>query len=118
MKRTFLALLLLLPVLAMAKGPVSAKYLKGGVPEENGVIVFRKSFSIPNMQEEQIRKAKDDLIGAGALGSLMTGSGSAVFGVFDHPQKAKAALEIIKKDYTQAWVCDPVTSGVQIIRLG
>ena len=69
-------------------------------------------------QEEQIRKAKDDLIGAGALGSLMTGSGSAVFGVFDHPQKAKAALEIIKKDYTQAWVCDPVTSGVQIIRLG
>ena len=56
MKRTFLALLLLLPVLAMAKGPVSAKYLKGGVPEENGVIVFRKSFSIPNMQEEQIRK--------------------------------------------------------------
>ena len=32
--------------------------------------------------------------------------------------KAKAALEIIKKDYTQAWVCDPVTSGVQIIRLG
>lgn len=55
MKRTFLALLLLLPVLAMAKGPVSAKYLKGGVPEENGVIVFRKSFSIPNMQEEQIR---------------------------------------------------------------
>ena len=69
-------------------------------------------------QEEQIRKAKDDRIGAGALGSLMTGSGSAVFGVFDHPQKAKAALEIIKKDYTQAWVCDPVTSGVQIIRLG
>jgi 4-diphosphocytidyl-2-C-methyl-D-erythritol kinase len=69
-------------------------------------------------QEKQIHKAKDDLLGAGALGSLMTGSGSAVFGVFDHPQKAKAALEIIKNDYAQAWVCDPVTSGTQIIKLG
>lgn len=69
-------------------------------------------------QEEQIHKAKDDLIGAGALGSLMTGSGSAVFGVFDHPQKAKAALEKIKNDYPQAWICNPVSAGTQIISLG
>lgn len=69
-------------------------------------------------QDEQIEQAKQKLLATGALGSLMTGSGSAVFGVFDHPQKAKAAFEIIKKDYAQAWVCDPVTSGTQIIRLG
>ncbi len=69
-------------------------------------------------QEKQIQQAKNDLFAVGALGSLMTGSGSAVFGVFDHPQKANDALEIIKKDYAQAWVCDPVTSGTQIIRLG
>jgi 4-diphosphocytidyl-2-C-methyl-D-erythritol kinase len=68
-------------------------------------------------QEKQIDKAKNDLLGAGALGALMTGSGSAVFGVFDHPQKAKAALEIIKKDYARAWVCDPVTSGTQVLSL-
>lgn len=69
-------------------------------------------------QEEQIEQAKQKLLDAGALGSLMTGSGSAVFGVFDHPQKANAALEMIKKDYAQAWVCDPVTAGTQIISLG
>ena len=69
-------------------------------------------------QSKQRQQAKNDLFAVGALGSLMTGSGSAVFGVFDHPQKANDALEIIKKDYAQAWVCDPVTSGTQIIRLG
>jgi colicin import membrane protein len=54
MKKLFLALILMLPMLATAKNPVSAKYLKGGVPEENGVIVFRKSFSVPSMSTDKI----------------------------------------------------------------
>ncbi len=54
MKKLFFVFVLMLPFMAIAKTPVSAKYLKGGVPEENGVIVFRKSFSVPNMQTEQI----------------------------------------------------------------
>ena len=69
-------------------------------------------------QEKQIQQAKNDLLGAGALGSLMTGSGSAVFGVFEDPNKAQTALEKIKKDYAQAWICEPATSGTQIIKLG
>ena len=69
-------------------------------------------------QEKEIETAKQKLLDAGALGSLMTGSGSAVFGVFDHPQKAKAAFEKIKIDYVQAWICDPVSSGTQVISLG
>lgn len=68
--------------------------------------------------EEEIETAKKMLLDAGALGALMTGSGSAVFGVFDHPQKAKAALEKIKNDYPQAWICNPVSAGTQIISLG
>jgi colicin import membrane protein len=54
MKKLFLAFLLIMPILAAAKGPVNAKYLKGGVPEENGVIVFRKSFTVPSMSTEKI----------------------------------------------------------------
>lgn len=54
MKKLLLAFLLMLPLLAIAKNPVSAKYLKGGVPEENGVIVFHKSFSVPNMSGDKI----------------------------------------------------------------
>ncbi len=69
-------------------------------------------------QEEQIENAKKKLNAAGALGSLMTGSGSAVFGVFEDNKKAQYALGEIKKDYAQAWICDPVSSGTQIISLG
>jgi len=54
MKKLFLAFMLMLPLMAAAKGPVDAKYLKGAVPEENGVIVFRKSFSVPSMQKDEI----------------------------------------------------------------
>ena len=39
MKKLFLALMLMLPLMAVAKGPVDTKYLRGAVPEENGVIV-------------------------------------------------------------------------------
>ena len=69
-------------------------------------------------QEKEIENAKKKLIDAGALGSLMTGSGSAVFGVFEDPEKAQAALEKMKKDYPQAWVCTPVSAGTQIVSLG
>lgn len=54
MKNLILALLLIMPFAAVAKKPVDDKYLKGGVPEENGIIVFRKSFSVPSMQTDQI----------------------------------------------------------------
>lgn len=68
--------------------------------------------------EEKIETAKKKLLDAGALGSLMTGSGSAVFGVFENPSKAQLALEKIKNDYPQAWQCTPVDKGIQIISLG
>jgi hypothetical protein len=54
MKKIFLTLLFLLPIYATANSPVNDKYLKGGVPEENGIIIFRKSFSVPNMSSDMI----------------------------------------------------------------
>ena len=62
MKKLFLALLLMMPLLAVAKKPVDAKYLKGGIPEENGVIVFRKSFSVPNMEKDQIYNVLNNFV--------------------------------------------------------
>ena len=41
----------------------------------------------------QIKTIKERLKEAGALGSLMTGSGSAVFGVFEDETSARKALE-------------------------
>lgn len=45
-----------------------------------------------------IRDIKENLVSAGALGSLMSGSGPSVFGIFDSFETAKAACEIISHE--------------------
>ena len=43
--------------------------------------------------------AKGALLDCGALGALMTGTGSAVFGVFREKEKAEAARAALAKEY-------------------
>jgi 4-diphosphocytidyl-2-C-methyl-D-erythritol kinase len=40
-----------------------------------------------------VRRLKDELVGLGALGALMSGSGSSVYGVFSKEDAAKTAVE-------------------------
>ncbi|MEG1176615.1 MAG: 4-(cytidine 5'-diphospho)-2-C-methyl-D-erythritol kinase [Ruthenibacterium sp.] len=51
----------------------------------------------------------------GALSALMTGSGAAVFGVFDSEKKAKIAKEALRPRYPECWVVQPVGRGAQVI---
>lgn len=46
-------------------------------------------------QYPEIKKIKNDLIKAGAYGSLMSGSGSSVFGIFPDEKRAQKALSVI-----------------------
>lgn len=62
----------------------------------------------PAIKIEDISIIKDTFVKLGGLTSCMTGSGSAVFGVFDDETKAKNCLEEIKKNYKRAWICKPV----------
>lgn len=68
MKKLFLALMLMLPLTGVAKGPENPKYLLGAVPEENGVIVFRKSFSVPGMPKERIFSTLSNFIEKAVMG--------------------------------------------------
>lgn len=45
----------------------------------------------------ELKKTKDELLQAGALSSLMTGSGSCIYGIFDSPKAALSAEAIMKK---------------------
>ncbi len=47
-------------------------------------------------KEPEIRRAKDALIKAAARGSLLAGSGSSVFGIFDDPEARDSALKRIE----------------------
>ena len=52
----------------------------------------------------------------GALAAQMSGSGAAVFGVFDSEHAARAAREELAGSYPQCWVLHPVPVGARVLR--
>lgn len=52
----------------------------------------------------QIEKVKSAMIALGADGALMSGSGSAVFGLFLNPETAKKAYNELKKEYKDVFL--------------
>ncbi|MGI6577076.1 MAG: 4-(cytidine 5'-diphospho)-2-C-methyl-D-erythritol kinase [Eubacteriales bacterium] len=53
-----------------------------------------------------ISEIKKDLMRQGALGSSMSGSGSAVFGIFDEIELAMAASSFFEKQYSQVYLLE------------
>ena len=51
----------------------------------------------------------------GAMTSQMTGSGAAVFGVFDGEDAARAAVQALQGSYKQVYLCRPVRGGAQVL---
>ena len=51
----------------------------------------------------------------GALTSLMTGSGAAVFGIFDDPDRARSAAEALRTEYQQVYLARPDRGGARVV---
>ena len=56
----------------------------------------------------EIAAIRGKLLDAGALGAIMTGTGSAVFGVFDREETAEAAYAFLKREYRECFLTRPV----------
>ncbi len=54
MKRILILLMLALPVMVMAGKRDDSKYLKGAVPEQNGIVTFTQTFSVPGKTQADI----------------------------------------------------------------
>lgn len=59
-------------------------------------------------EKPEIQKIKTRLDSSGALGSLMSGSGSTVFGIFDDESLARKALSCFKRVYRDTYLTRPV----------
>lgn len=66
-------------------------------------------------QSPDTQPVKEKLVSLGALGSVMTGSGAAVFGIFDDEQKAVAARGEMRKTMRSVFVAKPVDNGAVIV---
>ncbi len=51
----------------------------------------------------------------GAVASCMTGSGSAVYGIFEKKEAAEKSTEQLKNKFKNIYLCTPVKNGVEII---
>lgn len=68
--------------------------------EKNDIKQISKNmYNVFEIEVENIENIKKDIIFAGANASLMTGSGSAVFGIFEDKKKAKRAYKILSEKY-------------------
>lgn len=57
-----------------------------------------------------VSEIKSVLLDCGALGAIMTGTGSAVFGVFEAEDKGEKALDALRGEYKFACMAKPVPS--------
>lgn len=71
---------------------------------------FEARLAVPEVEE-----LKRSLLGSGAMGAVMTGSGTAVIGLFLHKEKAEKALKPLKKLGARAWVSAPVNHGAKVV---
>jgi 4-diphosphocytidyl-2-C-methyl-D-erythritol kinase len=60
----------------------------------------------------EVRALEEALLRAGALGAAMSGTGTAVFGVFASEAEARAAADGLRAPFVA--VCEPVPRGVEV----
>ena len=51
---------------------------------------------------------KERLLKLGAINAAMSGSGPTVFGLFSQQEAAKRAFEVLKREYAQTYLAQPV----------
>ena len=66
------------------------------------------------IEPQQIAAIKQRFLQCGALGSAMSGSGSAVFGIFDSPFKAEQCRAELAEEIGPAFLTLPASSGIEI----
>ncbi len=64
---------------------------------------------------EDVIRAKEFLLASGALCAVMTGSGSAVFGIFETEEAAKKCADLAAEQFVFASACTTVTNSFDLI---
>ena len=66
------------------------------------------------LQIPEVIKIKKTMLDCKAKGAGMSGSGSAVFAVFQSESKAKKCCELLRQTYPETFLCKPIKIGCSI----
>ena len=114
--------LVIMPDFTCPTGAAYGKYDEHPIPAKKALSEFADSVKNGSFAEKmynvfevlyadtRIEKIKTELIAAGARGAMLTGSGAAVFGVFDTEKAALNAVSRFPAYFTS--VCRPVNKNI------
>ena len=91
---------------APGEEPIQAA-LKAGDPEQVAAALYNSLEGPVESSRPVIRDIRLQLVALGALNARMTGSGSAVFGLFSEEKTAKTAFDALKKQYRETYLTRP-----------
>ena len=89
----------------------NSRYMQDAVAANNVhavAVELHNSFERVVPKDSSLRTIKDALRAQGALGTLLSGSGSAVFGLFDREDAARAAAEVLRARWPLTFAAQPV----------
>ncbi len=66
----------------------------------------------------QLQKMKADLLGHGAVASMMSGSGPTIYGLFANEEQAQKACQGLKKFYEGVYLTQTATKGIEFLEGG
>ena len=69
--------------------------------------------SVTAKKHPEIQEIKNDIKKSGACGSVMSGSGPSVFGLFENEEKARIAFSVIREKYNRSYLAFTVDGGVK-----
>ena len=64
---------------------------------------------------KEVDEIKKTMYDNKAQGACMSGSGSAVFGIFTKEKYANKCADVLKKQYDQTFICQPIKIGCSVI---
>lgn len=67
------------------------------------------------MAIDKIKQIKHLMLENGALGASMTGSGSAVFGLFEDKSTAEDCFKMLEQEFEEIYILTPISEGCRII---
>ncbi len=66
-----------------------------------------------NLYDDAFLSVKQKLVENGALCASLSGSGPSIFGLFEDKETAKDAKDVLKEEYENIIICEPVNCGFE-----